>query len=90
MKLIENATKLNGRDCIQFVDKQSAKNIKNWIRIKNGNGCYSYVGRLWAAGEQDVSLEIPGCIYPNIVAHELVHVLGYGSQNLKFFYYWLK
>jgi len=40
MQQIESQTRLNGKDCIKFVPRN---NQDTWIRIINGQGCWSYV-----------------------------------------------
>ena len=40
MKLIEDQTRMNGRDCIKFIARSDEK---PYLKFFNGNGCYSYV-----------------------------------------------
>lgn len=76
MKAIEDQTRVNGRNCITFVERT---NQQNYLYIsKTGGGCYSYVGKQRPAGAQQVSLD-NGCLYNMIVAHELMHALGKSS-----------
>lgn len=82
MKYVEDATRVNGRDCIKFVPYT---NEQSWVRVFPGAGCYSYVGRFSEFlnsqyddldGSQDLSLAKPGCLNNAIVAHEFMHALG--------------
>lgn len=43
MKLIEDQTRVNGRDCIKFVPRTTQA---TFLRIYNGQGCWSYVNFL--------------------------------------------
>lgn len=45
MKLLEDSTRINDRDCIRFVPKTVEK---TYIRIINGSGCWSYVERIFS------------------------------------------
>lgn len=40
MRLIENQTRIDGRECIRFKPRG---NEKQWLRIYSGEGCWSYV-----------------------------------------------
>ena len=80
MKMIETKTRVNNRDCIKFVERK--KDTTHWLRIVNDQGCWSYVGKFVKPGYQFVSLEVPGCIDQSVVAHELVHALGF--ENVRF------
>ncbi len=59
MEIVERQTRIDGRDCIRFIERTSQS---NWVRIINDRGCYSMVGRLIRRGAQQVSLQIPGCL----------------------------
>jgi hypothetical protein len=79
LRLLENSTKIGDRYCVRFVPRT---NEANWVRIYNGGGCSSYVGKNIGPGEQLLSLkkptiESPGtCLTPGIIAHEFIHALG--------------
>jgi len=85
LRLLENSTKIGDRYCTRFVPRT---NEANWVRIYNGGGCSSYVGKNIGPGEQLLSLkkptiESPGtCLTPGIIAHEFIHALGlYHEQS---------
>lgn len=42
MKMIEDKTRVNGKDCIKFKEHIDES---NYILIQNGYGCSSYVSR---------------------------------------------
>lgn len=76
--MLEDATRANGKDCIKFVPRT---NEDTYIRIINGSGCWSYVGKQVARGEQQLSLKTPGCMVNAIVAHEFMHALGFWHEQ---------
>lgn len=80
MEMVERQTRIDGRDCIKFVER---KTQSNWVRIINDRGCYSMVGRLSRRGSQQVSLQIPGCLGKETVAHELIHALGFNHEQTR-------
>lgn len=70
MRLIE------ARTCVRFIPRTTQT---NYVRIRSLSGCYSYVGMI--GGVQDVSLQAGGCTYNGIVAHELMHALGFWHEQ---------
>jgi Astacin (Peptidase family M12A) len=66
MTAIENTT------CIRFVPKTTHR---DYIRISNGTGCYSRLGRV--GGVQSLSLSTNYCFDKvGRAIHELIHALG--------------
>ena len=41
--------------------------------------CWSYIGHI--GGPQDMSLEVPGCIFTSVVQHEFIHALGFYHEQ---------
>uniref|UniRef100_A0A671LY63 Metalloendopeptidase n=1 Tax=Sinocyclocheilus anshuiensis TaxID=1608454 RepID=A0A671LY63_9TELE len=62
--------------CIHFFPRS---NERDYISIESHSGCYSYVGR--QGYSQTVSLDRNGCLYHNIVQHELLHALGFNHEQ---------
>lgn len=87
MRLIEDQTRINGKDCIRFVPRSSES---TYLRIHNGQGCWSYVGKQSKTGAQLVSLQKPtstnsaSCIWKGTIAHELLHALGFWHEQSRF------
>lgn len=84
MRLIEDQTRINGKDCIRFVPRSTES---TYLKIYNGQGCWSYVGKQVQGGAQLVSLQKPtatnkaSCIWKGTVAHELLHALGFWHEQ---------
>ncbi|XP_035227709.1 astacin-like metalloprotease toxin 5 [Stegodyphus dumicola] len=70
--LMKSMRHIEERSCIRFKQRT---NEKDYIRIVQANGCWSFWGRL-GIGEQKVSLG-RGCEYLGTVVHELLHALGF-------------
>ncbi|RWS00997.1 uncharacterized protein B4U79_09347 [Dinothrombium tinctorium] len=72
MKHIEQKT------CIRFKPRT---NEVHYVRIFNGGGCYSAVGRV-RMGAQPLSLGY-GCHYLGVVVHELMHAIGFFHHHMR-------
>ena len=73
MRMMEDETSMeHKRFCIEFKER---KNESNWINIVSGSSCYSSNGM--TRGRQELSLKIPECLKEYIVAHEIMHTLGF-------------
>ncbi|XP_051578441.1 low choriolytic enzyme-like isoform X2 [Myxocyprinus asiaticus] len=64
--------------CIRFFRRNVER---DYISIESRSGCYSYVGRQGYG--QIVSLARNGCLYHNIVQHELLHALGFNHEQTR-------
>ncbi|XP_031425700.1 low choriolytic enzyme-like [Clupea harengus] len=64
--------------CIRFTRRTSQK---DYVNIQSRSGCWSYVGR--RGGEQVVSLARSGCVYHQVVQHELLHALGFDHEQCR-------
>ncbi|KAI4877816.1 hypothetical protein NFI96_026055 [Prochilodus magdalenae] len=64
--------------CIRF---RRRKREEDYIHIQSLGGCYSYVGR--TGGKQDLSLDRYGCVYKNVIQHELLHALGFHHEQCR-------
>lgn len=62
--------------CIKFITHSSEK---DYIHIKQGRRCCSYVGRQ-RRGAQRMALD-PGCMQHGILLHELGHVIGFWHEQ---------
>jgi len=78
------------KTCIRFTDAGSAEarsaGHSNFIRFKDGTGCWTYAGYLNGRQDHVVNLQRnrggSGCMFTQIVAHELGHVIGlHHEQN---------
>ncbi|RCG33221.1 hypothetical protein DQ384_01960 [Sphaerisporangium album] len=74
---VEEAMKdFHTRTCVRFVPRTTEE---SYLNIVQGNGCYSYVGRAGAVG-QELSIG-PGCEHKGIAIHELMHALGFYHEH---------
>ncbi|XP_051238549.1 high choriolytic enzyme 1-like [Dicentrarchus labrax] len=64
--------------CIRFVPRASER---DYIHIQSLDGCFSYVGRRF--NEQALSLKRQGCLYHDVVQHELLHALGFKHEQCR-------
>jgi len=82
LNLINSAmAEISQKTCITF---QARTNEANYVQIIRGganSGCWSYVGR--QGGRQDLNLQAgnPGCIHHGIIAHEIIHALGFFHEQ---------
>ncbi|XP_075687701.1 high choriolytic enzyme 1-like [Rhinoderma darwinii] len=70
---IEDAT------CIRFKPRASQTNYINFLDTK---GCWSSLGRI--GGAQTISLERSGCVWSEIVTHEVFHALGLHHEHVRY------
>ncbi|XP_029000560.2 high choriolytic enzyme 1-like isoform X2 [Betta splendens] len=64
--------------CIRFTWRTDEK---DYIQFFSGEGCWSYVGR--QREMQQISLQKDGCVYVNIVQHEVLHALGFHHEQTR-------
>jgi hypothetical protein len=76
MRKIEEQT----NNCLSFKERTTEA---NWVDFANTNGgCYSYIGRVGSGGQR-ISLQKPGCVYQEVVIHELLHAAGYEHEQCR-------
>ncbi|KAM9832207.1 low choriolytic enzyme-like [Neosynchiropus ocellatus] len=64
--------------CIRFTPRNGQR---DFISIESRGGCYSFVGRQGRG--QVVSLARRGCIFNQIVQHEMLHALGFNHEQTR-------
>ncbi|KAM7406611.1 hypothetical protein PAMP_000981 [Pampus punctatissimus] len=64
--------------CIRFtpVNRQ-----RDFVDIQSQSGCFSFIGR--RGGGQVVSLSRQGCVFRQIIQHELLHALGFNHEQTR-------
>ncbi|EYB92867.1 hypothetical protein Y032_0189g1200 [Ancylostoma ceylanicum] len=83
-KIISEAMKkIDKNTCLRFKLRSQEKDYIE-IQNKEGEGCYSTVGRY--GGKSVLMLEasrIGSCIQPEVVIHELLHVIGLWHEHMR-------
>ncbi|CAL8404865.1 unnamed protein product [Boreogadus saida] len=64
--------------CIRFVWRRRQR---DYIYFHPFSGCWSYIGR--QGRRQMVSLQQRGCVYPQVIQHELLHALGFHHEQAR-------
>uniref|UniRef100_A0AAQ5Z216 Metalloendopeptidase n=1 Tax=Amphiprion ocellaris TaxID=80972 RepID=A0AAQ5Z216_AMPOC len=64
--------------CIRFTPLNGQR---DFVDIQSSTGCFSFVGR--RGGGQTVSLRRQGCIFRQIIQHELLHALGFNHEQTR-------
>ncbi|KAG5849133.1 hypothetical protein ANANG_G00106770 [Anguilla anguilla] len=64
--------------CIRFKRRTRER---DFVDIQSRGGCYSFVGRRGRG--QVVSLSRQGCVFHQIVQHELLHALGFNHEQTR-------
>lgn len=65
--------------CIRF--RPRVRGDRDFVSIESRGGCYSFVGRRGSG--QVVSLSRQGCVFHQIVQHELLHALGFDHEQTR-------
>ncbi|KAL7405882.1 hypothetical protein ABVT39_009237 [Epinephelus coioides] len=65
--------------CIRFVWRRYWH--RHYLYFYSGSGCWSYLGRQQRG--QLVSLRKNGCLYTDIVQHEVLHALGFHHEHVR-------
>jgi hypothetical protein len=74
--MLDGMNRIEAGTCIRFVVRT---NQVDFIDITNGNGCWSWLGRI--GGRQELSMDRPGCFWGGLSEHELIHALGYDHMH---------
>ena len=79
--MIESQTRNEDEtNCISLIPQT---NQKNYLDIKNEGTCWSHVGKFVEPKSQSMYLKSDRCLEADIVAHELIHALGFQHEELR-------
>ncbi|XP_041918489.1 low choriolytic enzyme-like isoform X1 [Alosa sapidissima] len=68
--------------CVRFRPRKRRRSKdRDYLYIKSKRGCWSYVGR--RGRRQIVSLARRGCVYHQVIQHELLHALGFHHEQAR-------
>ncbi|XP_041845849.1 low choriolytic enzyme-like [Melanotaenia boesemani] len=76
--IIEGLRSFESSTCIRFRPQQTQR---DFVDIQSLSGCFSFVGR--RGGGQAVSLSRQGCVFKQIIQHELLHALGFNHEQTR-------
>ncbi|KAL6112713.1 uncharacterized protein ACO6RY_11159 [Pungitius sinensis] len=74
--IIEGLRSFAASTCIRFTPLNGQQ---DFVDIQSLSGCYSFVGRRGRG--QVVSLSRRGCVFRQIIQHELLHALGFNHEQ---------
>uniref|UniRef100_A0A3B3V902 Metalloendopeptidase n=1 Tax=Poecilia latipinna TaxID=48699 RepID=A0A3B3V902_9TELE len=77
--IIRGLQGFNQSTCIRLIPWKPGH--RDHIYIESKDGCWSYVGR--QNGGQYLSLQKPGCVYNEVVQHEILHALGFNHEQVR-------
>jgi len=79
--VMEGLNEISSKTCITF---KARSNEANYVAITRGtanSGCWSYVGRQGGGQQLNLQPGSPGCVFKGIVAHEMIHALGFFHEQ---------
>ncbi|MED6253099.1 hypothetical protein ATANTOWER_022362 [Ataeniobius toweri] len=76
--IVKGLKSFHASTCIRFRPHQRER---DFVNIQSQTGCWSFVGR--RGGDQVVSLSRSGCVFHQIVQHELLHALGFNHEQTR-------
>jgi hypothetical protein len=76
--MINELRLIEARTCIRLVQRT---NQVDFVDVTNGNGCWSWLGRV--GGRQELSMDnFDGwCFWEGLMVHEMMHALGYDHMH---------
>jgi len=77
--IIRSLVEFHSVSCIRFVWMRASH--RDYIDISPANGCWSYLGR--QGGRQMISLQQRGCVFRQVIQHELLHALGFHHEQAR-------
>ncbi|XP_034733246.1 high choriolytic enzyme 1-like [Etheostoma cragini] len=75
--IIESLQSFAKSTCIRFTPLANGQ--RDFVDIQSRGGCFSFIGR--RGNGQIVSLSRQGCVFLNIIQHEMLHALGFHHEQ---------
>lgn len=76
--IVRGLESFHASTCIRF---RPQRRERDFVDIQSRGGCWSFVGR--RGGGQVVSLSRRGCVFHQVVQHELLHALGFNHEQTR-------
>ncbi|CAL8236658.1 unnamed protein product [Arctogadus glacialis] len=76
--LIQSLVDFHSVSCIRFVWRRGHR---DYLSIYPSSGCWSYIGR--QGSRQMISIQQRGCVYPEVIQHEILHALGFHHEQAR-------
>ncbi|CAP27255.2 Protein CBR-NAS-27 [Caenorhabditis briggsae] len=80
LRVLEAMRFWSEKTCVTF---QENRYVYPHVRIFEGNGCWSFVGKQQSLREQSLSLESSCTDHTFVVAHEIAHTLGFFHEHAR-------
>uniref|UniRef100_A0A8D0DHB0 Metalloendopeptidase n=1 Tax=Sander lucioperca TaxID=283035 RepID=A0A8D0DHB0_SANLU len=77
--IVEGLRSFAESTCIRFTPLANGQ--RDFVDIQSRGGCFSFVGR--RGNGQVVSLSRQGCVFRQIIQHELLHALGFNHEQTR-------
>ncbi|XP_040566852.1 low choriolytic enzyme [Lepeophtheirus salmonis] len=79
--IMDSIKHISDRTCVKFVERT---NEANYVDIfTGGDGCYANLGYNSRRSRSVLHLQRNGCVHLGVIAHELLHILGFAHEQTR-------